>query len=71
MAGHQGYQFSTGLDQDFLHLIGHDNLDLYHFIGGGVPQVCDDDFISNFQIGDIAEVAGASSLIFGILEKPR
>ena len=60
MASHQGYQLSTGLDQDLLHLVGHNDLDLHHLIGAGFPEIGDDHFIANFQFGDIAEVTGAA-----------
>ena len=60
MAGHQGYQFSTGLDQDLLYLVGHNDLDFHHLIGESFPKVGDDHLIANFQFGDIAEVTGTT-----------
>ena len=58
MAGKQGNHIPPFLDQNLVHFIRLDDLGIRHNIGHGFPQICDNDFITGFQIRYIAEVSG-------------
>ena len=59
MAGQQGDKLPTRLDQDLIHLIWLDDLDLGDRIVQFLPEVRDDDLIPRLQLVDIAEIAGS------------
>ena len=58
MAGQQGQQLPSRLNQDFRYIVGVDDFNFADPVGQRLPQVCDRNQIPDFQLVDVAKVAG-------------